>query len=333
MTELELQTLLAPLPGDAPCGADLQFEPDFQVMEEAAAGEPEREYGKTLIPAKGPNWRVVHDHAMQLSTRSRDLRLAVWLTRSGARVGGLGDAIRGLQLVHGLLLQQWDFVHPLIDAADPRGETARLNALSPLLRADAGLADLRAARLSNQRGATLTVRDIELAATPAQAQKGEAVPTAEGVRAGIAEAAKTQPELAALMAAGAEAAKGIDQLLGERLGAARTMRMEPLMKLMDQVAQAAGSGRAPADGAPAQGPSEAAAHGGGMSGEVSSREDAIRALDRICDWIERNEPASPAPIFIRRSQQLLQKSFIEIIRDLLPDNVKQIEHFVGKTGS
>jgi type VI secretion system protein ImpA len=65
-------------------------------------------------------------------------------------------------------------------------------------------------------------------------------------------------------------------------------------------------------------------------GAIESREDAIRALERICAWIERNEPASPAPIFIRRSQELLKKSFIEIIRDLLPDNVKQIEHFAGK---
>jgi type VI secretion system protein ImpA len=69
------------------------------------------------------------------------------------------------------------------------------------------------------------------------------------------------------------------------------------------------------------------------SGAINSREDALRGLERICEWIERNEPASPAPIFIRRSQQLLRKSFIDIIRDLIPDGVNQIEHFVGRSGS
>jgi type VI secretion system protein ImpA len=69
------------------------------------------------------------------------------------------------------------------------------------------------------------------------------------------------------------------------------------------------------------------------SGAITTRDDAIRGLGRICEWIERNEPSSPAPLFIRRSQQLLQMSFIDIVRDLLPDNVRQIEHFAGKSTS
>jgi len=330
MTQLELQTLLAPLPGEAPCGANLQFEPDFLALEEAAAGQPEREYGKTLIPAKGPDWHAVRDHAMRLAARSRDLRLAVWLTRSGARIGGLGDAIRGLQLVHGLLRQHWDGVHPQIEVGEAHGETSRLNALSSLLRAEAGLADLRAARLSQQRGA-LTVRDIELAAAPAEALRGEAVPTKDGVLAGVAAARVESPELLDLMRMGHEAVCGIDEILTARLGAVRSLEFAPLNRLMQQVAQAGSSASGTTEWPEPNKREVEWTHPPALSGDVVSRDEAIRQLDRICDWIERNEPASPAPIFIRRAQQLLKKSFIDIIRDLLPDNVKQIEHFAGKS--
>ena len=64
-------------------------------------------------------------------------------------------------------------------------------------------------------------------------------------------------------------------------------------------------------------------------GAITSREDAIRALDRVCEWIERNEPSNPAPLLIRRAQRLMTKNFIEIIRDLAPEGVNQIEKLAG----
>jgi type VI secretion system protein ImpA len=152
------------------------------------------------------------------------------------------------------------------------------------------------------------------------------VPTRDGVLAGAAKLAEQDAELPALMRAGLDAARAIEAALAARLPEKHRPDLKPLLLLMQCVAEAAG-GAADAKNAAA-----AAAEAGPSIAEaaIESRDDAIRALGRICAWIERNEPASPAPIFIRRSQELLKKSFIEIIRDLLPDNVKQIEHFAGK---
>jgi type VI secretion system protein ImpA len=144
--------------------------------------------------------------------------------------------------------------------------------------------------------------------------------------AGVAKLTAQDTELPALMRAGLDAASAIEAVLVARLPEQQRPDLKPLLRLMQCVADAAGgvsNARSAADAAPGTGLSNA-------EGAIASRDDAIRALERVCAWIERNEPASPAPIFIRRSQELLKKSFIEIIRDLLPDNVKQIEHFAGK---
>src|SRR4051794_22854469 len=98
MTEPELETLLAPLAADAPCGPDLEYDPSFQAMLDAGAGKRERQYGDKIYPAEPPDWPVVHEHATQLATRTRDLRVAVWLTRSGARLHGVRATVRGLRL-------------------------------------------------------------------------------------------------------------------------------------------------------------------------------------------------------------------------------------------
>ena len=55
----------------------------------------------------------------------------------------------------------------------------------------------------------------------------------------------------------------------------------------------------------------------------------VRSLDRACEWLERHEPTNPAPLLIRRAQRLMGKSFLEIIRDLAPAGIDQIENIAG----
>jgi type VI secretion system protein ImpA len=64
-------------------------------------------------------------------------------------------------------------------------------------------------------------------------------------------------------------------------------------------------------------------------GTIASRDDAVRALQRVCEWIERHEPSNPAPLLIRRAQRLMSKSFLEIMRDLNPDGVHVIVKLAG----
>ena len=49
---LDLESLLAPIADDAPCGSDLQYDPAFLELETAGAGKPERQYGDTVIAAE-----------------------------------------------------------------------------------------------------------------------------------------------------------------------------------------------------------------------------------------------------------------------------------------
>ena len=97
MAEPQLESLLAPLAADAPCGPDLEYDPAFQAMLDAGAGKPERQYGDKVYPAEPPDWPLVHEQALQLAARTRDLRVAVWLARSSARLHGLVGAVDGLQ--------------------------------------------------------------------------------------------------------------------------------------------------------------------------------------------------------------------------------------------
>ena len=55
----------------------------------------------------------------------------------------------------------------------------------------------------------------------------------------------------------------------------------------------------------------------------------MRALDRICDYYSRNEPSSPVPLLLKRARRLATGSFVDILRDLAPDALAQIEKICG----
>src|SRR5574343_1110944 len=162
MNDLDLDALAAPLTADAPCGPDLEYDADFLALQEAGAGRPEQQYGDTVIAAEPPDWPEVMRRAQALSQRTRDLRVTVWLLRAQARLHGYAGAARDLALLRRLPDTHWAHPHPALDADDGDDPTMRLNALAPLVHAEAALADLRAAGLGPGRG-SLRLRDLELA--------------------------------------------------------------------------------------------------------------------------------------------------------------------------
>lgn len=326
---------MAPLAGDAPSGPDLVYDPAFLALEQAAAGKPETQWS----PAVPPEWPLVFDQALALSQRTRDLRLAVWLLRSGTRLQGLAGAVSGLALVRGLLEQLWDSVHPELDRADADDPTMRMNALSPLSAAAEVLADLRNATLTSVRG-SMRLRDLELGLGRAEPAGDETVPTEAGVLQGLQQLLASQPLLVQQAGAAVADAKAIDAWLQQKVGAAAP-ELGPLIRLLTLLEQSVGraGGQTTPNEATAESPlsaGAAATAGTGAQvavGAIRSRSDATRELDRVCEWIERNEPSNPAPLLIRRAQRLMDKSFLDIIRDLAPDGLSQAERIAGTESS
>ena len=331
MPQFDIDSLLAPLAADAPCGNDLEYDSVFQALLEAAAGKPERQYGATIIPAVLPDWPVVRSHALALAVRTRDLRVAVWLARSAAHTDGLPGLVQALQLLKGLVEKHWEQVHPRPDAQDLAESIARLSALAPLTHAH-GLADFRCAALTPGRPG-IKVRDIELAFGSAAALADEMVPTRAGLAPAIAAAEAQSPQLEALMQAGHRAVLEVAELLDAKLGKGLSPDLSPLEKLMKSVADAAGASQGAGAGSmlsqPGVGTPQPLAGGSAADGAIRSREDAMRTLDRVSEWIERHEPTNPAPLLIHRAKRLMTKNFMEIIRDLAPDSFGQVEKLAG----
>lgn len=328
MADIDVDALLAPLSDAAPSGADLEYDAAFLALDEASRVKAEQQFGDTVIAATEPDWRTMKEQALLLFERTRDVRVAIQLMRAGARLTGFDGFASGLALVHGLLERHWDTLHPQLDASDNNDPTMRLNALDPLADDDTVIADLRAAPLGASRG-SITVRQIELAFGKVDALPGEAAPSEAGALQGIREAGGDMPSLLAAMAACHEHVCSIEAIIGAKVGASRGPDLKVLRSVTEclaRAAQAAGGQSTASGGDTVAAP---AAARGATPGSIATRDDALQALDRVCEWIERHEPTNPAPLLIRRAKRLMTKNFIDIIRDLAPDGLSQVERIAG----
>ncbi len=64
--------------------------------------------------------------------------------------------------------------------------------------------------------------------------------------------------------------------------------------------------------------------------QLSSRADAQLMLEKVKHYFAQHEPSHPAPLMIDRVQRLIELDFMDIIRDLAPDGVHQLENIFGR---
>ena len=337
---MDIERLLQAVEGEAPCGEDLTYDPDFREMEQEAQGQPERQMGETVIEAVPPDWATVREKAVALLERSKDLRPAVFLAQAAVRLDGLAGMSAGLELVSGLIRQYWPLVHPQLDPDYDNDPTRRINVLSSLAAAETLRAALRdVVVLAEARAGSITLRDIQIAEgkLPAPGGEGDPPPDMAAIEAVFAGCEYSELKSSSeQVERSLEHLRAINATLAEVLDPVQTPDLDPLEKqlkliggiLQDRVDRRTAEGSSGIAGEDAA-PADAGAAPSGVPGRINSREEALRVLDLVSDYFERNEPSSPVPILLKRAQRLVSKDFMEILKDLAPDGLSQAETIRG----
>ncbi len=355
MSVIDLDRLLQEISPEAPSGEnDLEHDPAFMELERDMQGTPAVEVESKIVQeAREPDWGQVRKSALELLERTHDLRLVVSLTRALLHTEGIQGFHDGLSLIHGFVDRYWDSLYPRLDPDDDNDPMERVNALetlndwhaiiAPLMKVtlcasrSAGKVNLRQYRIAGGRLDGLTVTEEERNTAPSSA-------TIEGI---FAECDPVELR-AAWEAAGGAAQKlaALDALLREKIDGALAPDFKQLGQVLKEMHGLLESGLAKreplniaenaqvaqtADPEPSE--ASRAAPGdavGGVSGGrrpdvVENRQDVLRLLEKICDYYAGHEPSSPVPLLLRRAMGLVDKNFLEIMQDLAPDCISQVE--------
>jgi type VI secretion system protein ImpA len=317
--------LLAPIPGDAPAGADLRYAPTYTQLTEARREEDDAPQGEWKRTRKVAEYDVVVKVATDaLATKSKDLMIAAWLTEALTRREGFAGLAYGLDLVRGLIDKYWDGVFPLIDEGDLGLRVRPLNWIGSGLEPSAKAVPLNRAghdfityTLSRQLGyeSAVSSDNTKKAARQKEIDGGKVPPeefdkSFEGTPKAwykqlVAALGKSQASLAALDAQGNEKFGDDAPSFGKlqsALEAVHHLASQLLEKKLladpdpPEVVAAEAAAAAVASGAPA--PAEGAPRV--MSAEPTDINDATMRVVSAARWLRKNSPSNPASYLLLR---------------------------------
>jgi type VI secretion system protein ImpA len=112
---IDVQALLAPIPGAKPSGEDLRFLGPHDEIKKARRSDDQLPRGDWQRETKTANWNSVIKLASEtLAEKSKDLQIAAWLTEALLKRYGIGGLRDGIELIVGLHDRFWDSMYPAI---------------------------------------------------------------------------------------------------------------------------------------------------------------------------------------------------------------------------
>ncbi len=348
--DLDLDALLAPIPGDNPAGMDPREDVSpssiyFRLRDaRAEARELEREAEAGGNPDAGPPlpWRTVRTLAQEgLASTAKDLELATWLTEALVRAAGLRGLATGAAVIAGLIERFWDGLYPTPDEDGIETRVAPLAGLSGQSIDGSLMQPLRKMMLYRRpSGAPFDYWRYELAlelggiTDPVRRQQklDAGVLAFDDVEqemrlAGAAHWSALRTEISGASEAWGRMARALDERAGD--ASPSTSRVRDLLIAMQGVAaRFAPPGTAEPDAAATPGgraatPDHAAAAPGGVAepiaGLITGREQALHQLGEIAAWFRRNEPNSPLAYTLDDAIRRGRMAWPELIAELLPD--------------
>jgi len=350
---VDIERFLVDIDSDAPSGVeDLSGDPAFIDLEIKIQGTPEREFGGKIVQeAKEPSWPKIQRAAISLLTRAHDLRVAMFLIRAMLHTHGLPGLYTGLELLIGFIDGYWDTLYPQLDPADNNDPTERTNILWALSEGPEIIDPLKNASLcSPQPMIRIALRDIHIAngkiALKEEDKKSalslpmieKAFKDCDGKDLELTREAIDQSM---------DSLKRLERLVEEKVGANQAPDYKKLKSVLRDMAaffekylperalpkQSQHNRRPAARHADDTGLDEPITSDNMQTERsmesITSRKDVVHLLDQICAYYDQNEPASPVPLLLKRARQLVEKNFIEVVHDLVPQAADQIKSLFG----
>ena len=349
MPVIEFEALTTPVSPDDPCGPDLDLAGDADFLNFIAGAEGRlplsffdgkddsgvagRPFQFTKLEVDG-----VIAGARPLLAKTRDLRLLVLLAKYAALGRELGDFIIFVRAMAALLSEQWDAVHPRGEDGDFSLRMVTVEAIDALPTVVMPLQYLPL--IEHERFGSISYRDVTIARGKLAPRENESIDLAAVEKilneASLSQLTARRDQLMTLE----EALKQILKAWQANSDSGPSVALDRLPVSVVQIytmLDEAIAKRDPAaalnysaDGGAKVGGDASGSQSAIVVGNVKSATHAANALAAAARYFSSHEPSNPALLLVGQASALLGKSFLEVLRILVPAQVEKAAINIGK---
>lgn len=337
---------MAPISEGAPCGVDLEYDPEFVVLSASVAAKADAQYGDFVGTPEPVNWSDVDRGCRRLMMRSKDVRLAVLFTRCRTRLAAATGLAEGLGLLAAWLTAFPDLVHPQpgVDEDRTAALEIRMNALQSLTDTDGLISDLREIALTRSTATRLQMRDVERAF--AHPRPNDAL-APESVTRQLEELRMQRASVLSGFDGALESLTAIEDWCRKHLSVfapdltalkrlLRHVAVPPGSRTMDNGPEETSGEQqdSPEPAVQAASPETFDEHEETPLAEPMTTRTAVTAADRhealnlireARQWFEQHEPSSPIPVLLRRAEQFVGKRYVDVVHAIPAELLAQWE--------
>jgi len=353
--ELDLAEILSHAQDSSPAGTDLRSDPNpnnayrkIRDLRNAARdrenrddrGDPRRNDEPAAIELWDQVWEL---GTAFLAETARDLEVAACLIEASIRLDGAAGFAQSLNLATALIRDFWGHLYP---APDEDGIETTLRPIARL-NGDPIYYPLQRIPITDPAAATtVVVWQVEQAQriaklrteNPDEAEKllARGACSPDALQQAVRESSDEYYQaLASDLKTATESLKKFEETLEStvedesalpNLSRFRDGLREASSVLQGLVGSRLEAAAAGANSAPQDRSSSAAVAGGtqdrgpAVPGAISSRDDALAALERVAEWFQRNEPQSLIPAEVRKAIRRARMTPEELYKDLIEDD-------------
>jgi len=336
---LDVEALLAPIPGDNPAGMSLRFAVGETLKyaggdyDEISKLRPQKDNDAFVAGGQAGQWPQIEKLATRkLRERSKDLKLASWLIEAVVHEHGFAGLRDVVKLIRGLLDRYWDGVYPLVDDGDLE---VRVAPLQPLFERNAAAwlkeIPLAKAAIPNEEGGEPISASYNLWHSVFTARSPDHIHLQGALEKATVDSpndfflrlkddiGQAETELTTLRDLMAEKFKDVAPGVTTVADSLRSCKGRVVSILTARGVVGVSADEKGASGE-ADGSNHSTSAGGSAGGPLRTREDAAQRLREVAEFFRRTEPHSPVPYLIQRAISWSQMSFEQLLGELVKDD-------------
>ena len=336
---------LDPISVTQPTGIDIEYDARFIDIQSLVEGKPEQQYGDVIIEAQEPDWGTVEKLCRQILSESKDIRVFCFYAQALTANYGILGFKKGCEIIHANIGKYWEDLYPkLVDEEDNFDAFYRSGSIG-LLIADSGIIQqLNESNIIYSPSKKSYFKMKSVASILINNEDGSYPGGKEKLIEDLRVAYQNNQEELLVLKDALDFLINIESVFEENIKdfhldfSVIKKPLEVIASLLVRPSNFEENEQETPSIEKVAVPNDTVIRPVTDSQnlddiKIKDRADVKIVLEKLNIYFRLKEPSHPAPLFIERLQKLMDMNFYEMLKNISPDSLNNLDMIIGRDDS